>query len=169
VHCLLTYYRMGSLLYWLLGGCALWPGWMGRVTICPTLSGGYSPWQPFADCGCKGRCCRCCFFFFFFFFFKSTIYYAVLNRSPRQTIQTKYSPRVYMCKIGREITALMSPFRAVMSPARAKRGQENNKESWVLRCLPKPALAPDVNHPLHAQPTPEDVPSRSRTCVYLAT
>jgi hypothetical protein len=54
---LLTYYRppyygMGSLLYRLLGGCALWPGWMGRVTIRPTLSGGYGPWQPFADCGC---------------------------------------------------------------------------------------------------------------------
>jgi hypothetical protein len=57
VRCLLTYYRppyygMGSLLYRLLGGCALWPGWMGRVTIHPTLSGGYGPWQPFADCGC---------------------------------------------------------------------------------------------------------------------
>jgi hypothetical protein len=43
---------MGSLLYRLLGGCALWPGWMGRVTIRPTLSGGYGPLQPFADCGC---------------------------------------------------------------------------------------------------------------------
>jgi hypothetical protein len=57
VCCLLTcyrppHYRMGSLLYQLLGGCALWPGWMGRVTIHPTLSGGYGPLQPFADCGC---------------------------------------------------------------------------------------------------------------------
>jgi hypothetical protein len=48
VHCLLTYYRppcygMGSLLYWLLGGCALWPGWMGWVTIRPILFGGYGP------------------------------------------------------------------------------------------------------------------------------
>jgi hypothetical protein len=46
------YYRMGSLLYQLLGGCALWPGWMGRVTICPTLFGGCGPLQPFAGCGC---------------------------------------------------------------------------------------------------------------------
>jgi hypothetical protein len=57
VCCLLTcyrppYYGMGSLLYRLLGGCALWPGWMGQVTIRPTLSGGYGPWQPFADRGC---------------------------------------------------------------------------------------------------------------------
>jgi hypothetical protein len=57
VRCLLTcygppYYGMGSLLYRLLGGYALWPGWMGRVTIRPTLSGGYGPWQPFADRGC---------------------------------------------------------------------------------------------------------------------
>jgi hypothetical protein len=48
VHCLLTYYGppcygMGPLLYRLLGGCALWPSWMGRVTIRPTLSGGYGP------------------------------------------------------------------------------------------------------------------------------
>jgi hypothetical protein len=104
-------------------------------------------------------------FFFFFFFLKSTIYYAVLDRSPRQTIQTKYSLRVYTCKIGREITALTSPFRAVMSPARALRGQENDKEHWALRRLPKPALAPDGHHPQHAQSTPKDVPSRSRTRV----
>jgi hypothetical protein len=57
VRCLLTcygppYYGMGSLLYRLPGGYALWPGWMGRVTIRPTLSGGYGPWQPFAGRGC---------------------------------------------------------------------------------------------------------------------
>jgi hypothetical protein len=57
VCCLLTcygppYYGMGSVLHWLLGGCTLWPGWMGWVTICPTLFGGYGPLQPFADCGC---------------------------------------------------------------------------------------------------------------------
>jgi hypothetical protein len=103
--------------------------------------------------------------FFFFFFFKSTIYNAVLDRSPRQTIQTKYSLRVYKCKIGRETTALTSPFRAVMSPARTKRGQENDKEHWALRRLPKPALAPDGHHPQHAQSTPKDVPSRGRTRV----
>jgi hypothetical protein len=103
--------------------------------------------------------------FFFFFFFNSTIYYAVLDRSPRQTIQTKYSLRVYTCKIEREITALTSPFRAVMSPARASRGQENDTEYWALRRLPKPALAPDGRHPQHAQSPPKDVPSRSRTRV----
>jgi hypothetical protein len=105
------------------------------------------------------------YMYFFFFFFKSTIYYAVLDRSPRQTIQTKYSLRVYTCKIGRDITTLTSPFRAVMSPARAERGQENDKEYWVLRRLPKPALAPDGRYPQHAQSTPKDVPSRSRTRV----
>jgi hypothetical protein len=98
----------------------------------------------------------------FFFVFKSTIYYAVLDHSPRQTIQTKYSLRVSTCKIGREITALTSPFRAVMSPARAKHGQENDKENWALRRLPKPALAPDADHPLRMQSTPKDVPSQSR-------
>jgi hypothetical protein len=102
---------------------------------------------------------------FFFFFFKSTIYYAVLNRSPWQTIQTKYSLRVYTCKIDRDTATLMSSFRTVMSPACTKRGQENNKEHWVLRRLPKPALAPKANHPQHAQSTPKDVPSRSRTRV----
>jgi hypothetical protein len=103
--------------------------------------------------------------FFFVFFFKSTIYYTVLNRSPRQTIQTKYSLRIYTGKIRREITALMSPFRVVMSPARASCGQENDKEHWALRRLPKPALAPDGHHPQHVQSTPKDVPSRSRTRV----
>jgi hypothetical protein len=33
-----------------------------------------------------------CELFFFFFFFKSTIYYAVLDRSPRQTIQKRVQP-----------------------------------------------------------------------------
>jgi hypothetical protein len=46
------YYGMGSLSYQLLGGCALWPGWRGRVAICPTLFVGCSPLQPFADHGC---------------------------------------------------------------------------------------------------------------------
>jgi hypothetical protein len=46
------YYGMGSLLYQLLGGCALWPGWRGQVAIHPTLSGGCGPLQPFADHGC---------------------------------------------------------------------------------------------------------------------
>jgi hypothetical protein len=105
----------------------------------------------------------------FFFFFKSTIYYVVLDRSPRQTIQTKYSLLVYKCKIVRDTAALMSPFRAVMSPARAKRGQENDKENWALRCLPKPTLALDATRPRHMQSTPKDVPSRSQTRVYLAT
>jgi hypothetical protein len=104
-----------------------------------------------------------------FFFFKSTIYYAVLDRSPRQTIQTKYSLWVYKCKIVRETAALTSPYQAVMSPARAKRRQENDKENWVLRRLPKPALAPNADRPQHAQSTPKNVPSRSRTRVYLAT
>jgi hypothetical protein len=81
----------------------------------------------------------------------------------------EYSLRVYTCKIVRDITALTLPFRAVMSPARAKRGQENDKEKWALRRLPKPALAPDGRPPQHAQSTPKDVPSRSQTCVYLAT
>jgi hypothetical protein len=77
----------------------------------------------------------------------------------------KYSLRVYTCKIVRDTAALMSPFRVVMSPARAKRGQENDKECWALRCLPKPALAPDADHPRHVQSTPKDVPSRSWTHV----
>jgi hypothetical protein len=52
VRCLLTcygplHYGMGSLLYRLLGGCALWPGWMGRVTIRPILSGGLWPLAAF--------------------------------------------------------------------------------------------------------------------------
>jgi hypothetical protein len=77
----------------------------------------------------------------------------------------EYSLRVYTCKIGRDTTALTSPFRAVMSPAHASRGQENDKEYWALRRLPKPALAPDRRHPQHVQSTPKDVPSRSRTRV----
>jgi hypothetical protein len=103
--------------------------------------------------------------FYFFYFFKSTIYYAVLDHSPRQTIQTKYSLRVYKCKIVRETAALTSPCRAVMSPARVKRRQENDKVHWALRRLPKPALAPNADRPQHAQSTPKDVPSRSRICV----
>jgi hypothetical protein len=90
-----------------------------------------------------------------FFKFKSTIYYAVLDRSPQQTIQKKYSLRVYTCKIGRDTTALTSPFRVVMSPARTKRGQENDKEHWALRHLPKPALAPNGRQPPSAQSTPQ--------------
>jgi hypothetical protein len=46
------YYGMGSLLYQLLGGYALWPGWRGRVAIHPTLFVGCGPLQPFADRGC---------------------------------------------------------------------------------------------------------------------
>jgi hypothetical protein len=107
--------------------------------------------------------------FLFFIKFKSTIYYAVLDRSPRQTIQMEYCLWVYKCKIVRDTAALMLPFRVVMSPACASRGQENNKENWALRHLPKPALAPNTDHPQHAQPTPKDVPSRSRTHMYLAT
>jgi hypothetical protein len=42
---------MSSLLYQLLGGYALWLGWMGQVTICPTLFGGCGPLWPFADHG----------------------------------------------------------------------------------------------------------------------
>jgi hypothetical protein len=87
----------------------------------------------------------------------------VLDRSLRQTIQVKYSLRVYTCKIEREITALTLPFRAVKSPARAKRGQENDKEHGALRHLPKPALAPDAAPPPctqihtqgHSQPKPD--------------
>jgi hypothetical protein len=103
-------------------------------------------------------------FFFFFFFIQQFITrcsIAVRGKPYKQ----KYSLRVYTCKIGRDITALTSPFRAVMSPARAKRRQENDKEYWALRRLPKPALAPDGCHPQHAQSTPKDVPSRSRTRV----
>jgi hypothetical protein len=55
-HLLVSYgpphYGMGSLLYQLLGGCALWPGWMGRVAIRPTLFAGCGPLQPFTDRGC---------------------------------------------------------------------------------------------------------------------
>jgi hypothetical protein len=83
--------------------------------------------------------------------------------------KTKYSLWVYTCKIGRDTAALTSPFRAVMSPAHVKHGQENDKEYWALRRLPKPALAPDTNHPHHTQSTPKDVPSRSQTRVYLVT
>jgi hypothetical protein len=111
----------------------------------------------------RARWCSLRFFFFFFlnqqFIMRCSI--AVRGKPYKQ----EYSLRVYMCKIGREITALMSPFRAVMSPARAKRGQENDKEHWALRRLPKPALAPDGRHPQHAQSTPKDVPSRSQTRV----
>jgi hypothetical protein len=49
-------------------------------------------------------------FLFFLNFFISTIYYMVLDRSPRQTIQSKYSLLVYKCKIDRETAALTSPF-----------------------------------------------------------
>jgi hypothetical protein len=55
-HLLVSYgpphYGMGSLLYQLLGGCALWPGWMGRVAIRSTLFAGCGPLQPFTDRGC---------------------------------------------------------------------------------------------------------------------
>jgi hypothetical protein len=103
---------------------------------------------------------------FFFFFFLIQQFITRCSIAVRgKPYKTKYSLRVYTCKIGREITALTSPFRAVMSPARAKRGQENDKEHWALRRLPKPALAPDGRHPQHAQSTPKDVPSRSRTRV----
>jgi hypothetical protein len=82
-------------------------------------------------------------FSFFFQQFITRCSIAVRGKPYKQ----KYSLQVYTCKIGRETAALMSPFRAVMSPARAKHGQENDKEHWVLRCLPKPALAPDTDHP----------------------
>ena len=49
-----------------------------------------------------------------------------------------------------------------MSPARAKRGQENDKRCWALRRLPKPALAPHANPPRRAQPTPKSAPDRNR-------
>jgi hypothetical protein len=71
----------------------------------------------------------------------------VLDHSPRQTIQNKYSLLVSKCKIVRDTAALALPFGAVMSPAHVKRGQENDKENWALRHLPKPALAPDADHP----------------------
>jgi hypothetical protein len=64
------YYGMGSLLYQLLGGCALQPGWRGWVTIRPTLFVGCGPLQTSAACGCamavvrlpvKGvAICPCC-------------------------------------------------------------------------------------------------------------
>jgi hypothetical protein len=73
--------------------------------------------------------------------------------------KTEYSLQVYTCKIVRDTATLTSPSRAVMSPTCAKHGQENDKENWALRRLPKPALAPDVGHPQHAQSTPKDVPS----------
>jgi hypothetical protein len=77
----------------------------------------------------------------------------------------EYCLWVYTCKIVREAAALTSPFRAVKSLARVKRGQENDQENWALRCLPKPALVPDMDHPQHAQSTPKNVPSQSWTHV----
>jgi flagellar biosynthesis/type III secretory pathway protein FliH len=102
----------------------------------------------------------------FFFFFLNQQFIMRCSIAVRgKPYKTEYSLRVYTCKIGRDATALTSPFRAVMSPARAKRGQENNKEYWALRRLPKPALAPDGHPPQHTQSTPKDVPSRGRTRV----
>jgi hypothetical protein len=37
---------------------ALWPGWRGWVTICPTQFVGCSPLQPFAGCGCAAAVVR---------------------------------------------------------------------------------------------------------------
>jgi hypothetical protein len=109
-------------------------------------------------------------FFFFFFFFLNQQFITWCSIAVCSTqYKLMYCLRVYRCKIVRDTATLTSPFRAVMSPACTKRRQENDKENWALRRLPKPALAPDVNHPRHVQSTPRDVPSRSRTRVYLAT
>jgi hypothetical protein len=69
---------------------------------------------------------------FFFFFFLNQQFITRCSITVRgKPYKREYSLQVYTCKIGREITALTSPFRVVMSPARAKRGQENDKEHWA--------------------------------------
>jgi hypothetical protein len=106
---------------------------------------------------------------FFFFFLNQQFITRCSITVCGKPYKTEYSLRVYTCKIVKDTAALTSPFRAVMSPARALHGQENDKEHWALRRLPKPALAPDADHPRHAQSTPKDIPSRSWTHVYLTT
>jgi hypothetical protein len=85
---------------------------------------------------------------FYFIFFLNQQFITQCSIAVRgKPYKLKYSLQVYMCKIGRDTATLMSPFRVVMSPARALCGQENDKESWALRRLPKPALAPNADHP----------------------
>jgi hypothetical protein len=96
---------------------------------------------------------------FFFFYINQQFIMRCSIAVRSKPYKQEYSLWVYTCKIVRDTAALTSPFRVVMSPARTKHGQENNKENWALRCLPKPALAPNVNRPQRMQSTPDDVPS----------